>query len=129
MALSGNNAQHWSGEVSQKKPVSIHIQADAVALLDLDELQIYYEIHGAGEPILLIAGYTCDNTFWNGLVYDLAKRFKVVTFDNRAVGRTKDSGQPFSIETMAMDAVMLIEHLELSRPANPVIQRNKHFGA
>jgi pimeloyl-ACP methyl ester carboxylesterase len=82
----------------------------------LADLDVYYEIHGNGSPLVLIAGYTCDHTFWDGLVPALAQRFKVIVFDNRGCGRSSDDGNPFSIETMARDAAGLISHLSLLKP-------------
>lgn len=82
----------------------------------IGELDLHYEIHGAGDPIVLIAGYTCDSTFWDAVVPPLARRYQLIAFDNRAVGRTRDDGRPFTIDTMAADAAGLIRHLGLSRP-------------
>ncbi len=33
--------------------------------LDLKGMELYYELHGTGTPLVLIAGYTGDHTFWN----------------------------------------------------------------
>jgi pimeloyl-ACP methyl ester carboxylesterase len=82
----------------------------------LGNLDIYYEIHGNGHPLVLIAGYTCDYTFWSGVVPLLSERFQVVVFDNRGSGRTIDEGRAFSIETMADDAAALIGYLSLFKP-------------
>lgn len=77
---------------------------------------IYYELHGRGEPLVFISGFSCDHTFWTALLDKLANHFQVLIFDNRAIGRTKDSGQSFTLETMAEDTVMLIQQLGLKRP-------------
>lgn len=86
-------------------------------IVKIGDLEMYYEVHGDGPALVLISGYTCDHMFWDQLVPDLAKRFRVVTFDNRGVGRTKDNGQPFCIETMASDTAALIQYLELPQVA------------
>ncbi|KXF74659.1 hypothetical protein ATN84_22435 [Paramesorhizobium deserti] len=88
-----------------------------MATARLDNVEIYYEIHGEGRPLVLIAGYTCDHTFWEGVLPHLAKRFRVITFDNRGIGSTADHGEPFSVDTMAADAAGLIRHLGLEKPA------------
>ena len=87
-----------------------------MAVARLDGVDLFYEVRGKGRPIVLIAGYTCDHTFWNGIVPALAHAGRVVALDNRGVGRTKDDGKPLTIELMARDAAALIEHLKLSRP-------------
>lgn len=85
-------------------------------IVKLGDIDQYYEVHGRGSPIVLIAGYTCDHTFWNQVRKPLADEAQVIVFDNRAVGRSKDNGAPFSIETMAADTAALIAHLGLARP-------------
>ncbi|WP_420960206.1 alpha/beta fold hydrolase [Brucella sp. IR073] len=85
--------------------------------MKLNNIDLYYEVQGKGDPIVLIAGYTCDHTFWDAMVPALARKFQVVTFDNRGIGRTKDGGKPFSVKDMAKDTAALIKHLKLGRPA------------
>jgi 3-oxoadipate enol-lactonase len=88
-----------------------------MAIAKIDGLEMYYEDHGKGDALFLIPGYTCDHSFWDQMVPGLTERFRVVTFDNRGCGRTKDDGRPFSVETMAADAAALIKYLGLSHPA------------
>lgn len=85
-------------------------------IANLHDIDIYYESHGRGSPLVLIAGYARDHTFWSGVVPQLAPRFEVVVFDNRGIGKTKDDGTPFAIEDMARDTTALIGHLDLVRP-------------
>lgn len=87
-----------------------------MASANLNGIDIYYELHGQGEPLVLIAGFSCDHLFWTGMLDELSKHFQVLIFDNRAIGRTKDSGNSFTLETMADDTLALIKHLELKRP-------------
>lgn len=79
-------------------------------------IDIYYELHGQGQPLVLIAGYTGDHTFWKFMQEELAKQFTVLLFDNRGIGQTHDSGVDFSLELMAKDTMALIEALGLQRP-------------
>ena len=78
--------------------------------------EFYYELHGQGHPLILIAGYTCDHTFWFPLLTQLKKRFRVLIFDNRWVGQTKDAGKDLSIKLMAEDVMALAHALELQAP-------------
>jgi len=87
-----------------------------MAIAKLNDIEIYYEIYGKGQPLVLISGYTCDHAFWNGMLGKLAQHFQVLVFDNRAIGRSKDAGKPFTVETMAKDTINLIEHLKLNKP-------------
>lgn len=87
-----------------------------MAFAKLDNIEMYYAVRGKGPPVVLIAGYTCDHAFWDGVSPALSDRFQVVVFDNRGVGRTKDDGRPISVELMARDTAALIQHLQLPRP-------------
>lgn len=82
----------------------------------INDAEMYYEIHGQGHPLMLISGYTCDHLFWSMMLEKLARKFQVVLFDNRAIGQTKDSGAPFTLDTLAEDTVLLAKHLGLNKP-------------
>ena len=74
---------------------------------------MYYELHGEGEPLLLIRGLgsTCEG--FAAQVEGLAPHFQVISFDNRCVGRTDQPQQPFTIADMADDTAALLDALEV----------------
>jgi 3-oxoadipate enol-lactonase len=74
---------------------------------------MYYELHGDGEPLLLIRGLgsTCEG--FAAQVEGLAPHFRVISFDNRCVGRTDQPQQPFTIADMADDTAALLDALEV----------------
>ena len=74
-------------------------------------LVIAYSIHGSGEPLILIGGFSMSQESWRFQTPDLGKRFRVVTFDNRGVGQTRYPPVPFTIEDMAADTVGLMDAL------------------
>lgn len=82
----------------------------------LEGLDVYYELHGKGRPLVLIAGYTFDHSLWDFMLAGLAQQFEVLIFDNRAVGQTKDDNRSFNLETMADDTITLIQQLNLHKP-------------
>ncbi len=86
-----------------------------MATLRNGESEIYFEVHGSGEPLLLIAGLASDSQSWITVVPELSKHFKTIIFDNRGAGRTKCPVTDISIEAIASDAVALLRHLSLSR--------------
>ena len=87
-----------------------------MATIQINNVEIYYEQHGHGEPLILIAGYACDHLFWSAILDHLKPYFQVFIFDNRAVGQTKDDGRSFTLEVMADDTIALIEKLGVARP-------------
>ena len=76
-------------------------------------LNIYYELEGAGAPLLLIRGLgsTCEG--FREQIRGLSPHFQVVAFDNRCVGRSDQPQQPFAIADMADDAAALLNALAI----------------
>ncbi len=77
--------------------------------------KLYYEIHGEGEPLLLIMGLGGDATGWMLQTPELAKYFKVIAFDNRDVGRSSEAKGPYSIADMAEDTAGLMDALGIKQ--------------
>lgn len=84
--------------------------------IQLNNANFYYELHGKGAPLILIAGYTCDYSSWQLMMEDLSKQFQVLVFDNRGIGQTTDANEPLSIKQMANDVMALADHLRLEKP-------------
>ncbi len=76
-------------------------------------LNFYYEVHGQGEPLFLIAGFSCHAELWRSLLDELSAHFQVIIFDNRGIGRSSSPKGLYTIEEMAEDALALIQHLKL----------------
>ena len=77
--------------------------------IKVNDIQMYYEIHGDGEPLTLIVGLATDISEWDGLIRWLAEKYKVQAFDNRGAGRTDKPDAPYSIEMMADDMAGLMQ--------------------
>ncbi len=77
-------------------------------------VDLYYECHGKGKPLMLIAGLASDSQSWQPIVEDLAQNYRVILPDNRGAGRTKPQDIETSIQHIADDCSALIEHLGLS---------------
>lgn len=80
-----------------------------------NEINIYFEEHGSGEPLLLIMGWGGNAATWKPQIAGLAERFRVITFDNRGVGRTSAPGDPYSTQAMAGDVLGLMDGLGIER--------------
>lgn len=78
-------------------------------------IELYYEEHGSGEPLLLIEGLGYATWMWYRQVPELSRRYRVITFDNRGVGDSDKPDIPYSIEMMADDAAGLLRALGISR--------------
>jgi 3-oxoadipate enol-lactonase len=86
-----------------------------MAYVKVNDIQMYYEIHGEGEPLVLIIGLATDISEWDGIIRWLAQKYKVLAFDNRGVGRTDKPDTPYSIEMMAHDTAGLMQTLGITQ--------------
>lgn len=84
--------------------------------LKINDINLYYELHGKGTPIVLIAGFSCDHTFWSGILNQLKTNHEVLVLDNRGIGQADTPDIPYSIEMMADDVIGLIKQLGLKKP-------------
>ena len=79
--------------------------------IKVNDISMYYEIHGDGEPLVLITGLGNDISQYEGLIRILSQRNRVLAFDNRGAGRTDKPDMPYSIEMMADDTAGLMKAL------------------
>ena len=68
------------------------------------DVNIYYESHGEGEPILLIQGYGQYSGQWATMIPPLSREYRVIVFDNRGTGQSDKPDIPYTIRMMADDA-------------------------
>ena len=74
-------------------------------------IEIYYETHGEGPPLLLIMGLGANATAWWKQIPAFAEHYRVIAFDNRGAGRSEKPAGPYSIPQMADDADALMDAL------------------
>jgi len=78
-------------------------------------VEIHYEDHGSGEPIVLIHGYPLNGNSWERQErYLLAHGYRVISYDRRGFGRSSQPTVGYDYDTFAADLNALIEHLDLS---------------
>jgi pimeloyl-ACP methyl ester carboxylesterase len=78
-------------------------------------LNLYYEIHGAGEPLILLHGGVGATEMFDPILPLLSKTHEVIAVDLQAHGRTADIDRPLSIEAMADDVAALIKYLGIKK--------------
>lgn len=88
-----------------------------MATIKANGIQIEYEIHGQGPPLILIAGLGYDRWMWRRVAPALAQELQVVTFDNRGVGGSDKPPGPYSAQMLADDTAALAGALGLERVA------------
>lgn len=79
-----------------------------------EPIEIYYENHGSGDPVLLIHGYPLDGNSWERQQRELlANGYQVITYDRRGFGRSSKPTVGYDYDTFAADLKAVIEHLDL----------------
>lgn len=78
-------------------------------------LQMYYEIHGQGEPLVLLHGAFGAIDLWGPILTSLAENRQVIAVELQGHGHTADIDRPFSYEQMADDVAALMDHLSIAR--------------
>lgn len=81
---------------------------------DVNGQRIYYDVHGAGRPLVLLHGGINPDCFGDNLAA-LARGRQVITPHLQGHGRTPDSDRPLRTDSMADDIAALIRHLGLGR--------------
>jgi len=79
-------------------------------------LKMYYEVHGSGEPVVLLHGafMTITNN-WTGWIDELSKTRKVIAVEMQGHGRTADIARDITYENFADDVAALLEELKIPR--------------
>lgn len=78
-------------------------------------LQMYYEIHGTGRPLVLLHGALCAIDLWRPILETLAGRRQVIAVELQGHGHTADVDRPFSYERLADDVAALLDHLGIAQ--------------
>lgn len=77
--------------------------------MHVNGIEIYYEIHGQGEPMVLIEGLSNDHNAWGPHLGELTKHFRCLIFDNRGMGMTGKPESEYTSRIYAEDTAMLMD--------------------
>src|SRR5260370_28827647 len=93
---------------AQQKPTTGYAPVNGV--------KMYYEVHGNGEPVVLLHGafMTITNN-WTGWIAELSKTRKVIAVEMQAHGRTADIERDITYENLADDVAALLEKLKIPK--------------
>jgi pimeloyl-ACP methyl ester carboxylesterase len=79
--------------------------------VDVNGLRTYYEVHGEGEPLLLMHGGFCTVEVLSALSSELSRVYRVIAPERRGHGRTADVEGPFDYDRMAQDTTGIMDAL------------------
>jgi pimeloyl-ACP methyl ester carboxylesterase len=77
-------------------------------------IELHYEDHGVGRPVVLIHGWPLSGRSWEGQVHALVDGgFRVITYDRRGFGASSQPWSGYDYDTMTADLDALMRHLDL----------------
>ena len=80
-----------------------------------NDIELYYEQHGKGEPIIFSYGWLDDYSVWNYQIEPFAKNYQVIIYDHRGHGKSDKPKGNYSIGTLSNDLHSVIQSLNLDR--------------
>jgi pimeloyl-ACP methyl ester carboxylesterase len=81
---------------------------------NINGIQLYYEIHGDGEPVVLLHGFSGSGITWGKIGYELSKKFKVIIPDLRGHGKSTDNLKHYTFKQVALDIFALLDQLGIA---------------
>jgi aminoacrylate hydrolase len=83
--------------------------------IKLGDVEIFYETHGAGTPLLLVPGLGGVGNYWNANIPAFSQKYQVIIHDHRGTGQSSRSRIRYSVDQMSDDLLRLMDHLEINQ--------------
>ena len=91
-------------------------QGPTTGYAPVNGLNMYYEVHGSGEPVVLLhGGFMTITNNWEGWIRELSRTRKVIAVEMQGHGRTADIPRELDSENHADDVAALLKYLKVSR--------------
>jgi 3-oxoadipate enol-lactonase len=84
-----------------------------MAQISANDINLYYEVHGDGQPLIFIHGLGSSTDDWEFQVPEFSKSYRVITFDLRGHGRSDKPAGPYQIPMLAADLAGLLQALHI----------------
>lgn len=84
-------------------------------IAEVNGIQLYYEIYGEGEPLVLLHGGLGNGTYFAYQIPVLAEHYQVIVVDSRGHGRSTFNETPISYAVMASDVIALLDLLQIEK--------------
>jgi len=86
-----------------------------MSLIKIDDIEIYYEVHGDGEPLVFIHGLGSSSAGWKYQLEYFSKHYQVILVDVRGHGQSSITNNQYSIKQFASDIAKLMSRLEIEQ--------------
>ncbi len=82
---------------------------------NIGDIDLYYEIHGDGFPLLFITGLAGCTHSYDEQISFFRQHYRCIVFDNRGAGQSDKPGGPYTVAGMAEDALRLLDRLQIEK--------------
>jgi 3-oxoadipate enol-lactonase len=82
---------------------------------NVNGINLYYQVHGKGEPLFLIQGFGGGHRGWFFQTRAFKKYFQVIIFDNRGIGRSDKALGQYTVGDLADEAIGLMDYLHIGK--------------
>jgi pimeloyl-ACP methyl ester carboxylesterase len=123
VCITANGKECWSNAISQYLLVrSLFIESKrrfempyvTVGKENSGDIELYYEDHGSGQPVVLIHGYPLSGASWEKQIPVLLDAgYRVITYDRRGFGKSSQPATGYNYNTFAEDLRKLVTQLKL----------------
>ena len=79
------------------------------------DIELYYEIHGDGPPLMLVAGLGGVGSYWQAQIEHFSRHFQVIIHDHRGTGKSTHARVEYTVDMLARDAIGLMNALGVDR--------------
>lgn len=83
----------------------------------INDIELYYDLHGEGEPIIFSHGWLEECSMWGSQVESFAKNYAVILYDHRGHGRSDKPRGNYSLQVLSNDLYSLMQKLKLENAA------------
>ncbi len=95
----------------RRRPESSAARVPPVPHAEVNGQRLYYEVHGEGEPLVLVMGLGGDLLAWARQIPEWSTRYRLIAIENRDVGRSSYADGPYEIADMAADTLAVVDEL------------------
>lgn len=106
-----------SAMLTSCKPITAPIPSPPVSTgkAQVNGIDLYYQIHGDGPPLILLHGGLANSDYWYNQTLVFAEKYKVIAIDSRGHGRSTFTEEPITYALMASDVIALMDTLGIER--------------
>ena len=115
-SIAGSGPEAGATELWKTLPAPLPApEAETSGYAKVNGVEIYYTIHGTGEPLILLHGGLGTTEDWGGQIAAFSSKYKVINIASRGHGRSTRDDQAYSYHLMASDVLAVMDVLSIKK--------------